>query len=1132
MKLLIANRGEIAIRIMRSAAELKIRTVAVYAEDDIQSLHLRRADETIALTGNGVATYLDIDQILNAASQTGCDAIHPGYGFLSENAEFAKRCKKNGITFIGPQVETLEILGDKARARNLADNCNVPLLQGTTEPVSLAEANAFFESLDPDCGIMIKAVSGGGGRGMREVTRLEDLEEAYNRCQSEASQAFGNDAVYVEQLMTQGRHIEIQIIGDGTGAISHLGERECTIQRQHQKLIEFSPSPTLPDALRDKLIADAVHMAASISYLNAGTFEFMVDAQATDGDGKYGFIEANPRLQVEHTVTEEVMDVDLVRIQILLAQGKTLSELGLDQVQIPPPRGYAIQVRINMETMQADGSVLPSGGTLSSFEVPSGRGIRTDSFGYASYQPSPYYDSLLAKLIGHSPSPDFEDAVDKTYRALCEFRIEGIDTNLPLLQDLLSHADFRKNNIDTGFVEAFLGELSDPVPNPHQKLYFETQPLKSSGIGAQIDSVDPLAVLNYGKEAESLKAGSGINLYTGYMVEDEEDDILAQINAPMQGTIVSMDVQPGEEVREGQQLLVMNAMKMEHVVKSRCDGKVQQLRVEAGETVAVNQILLVIEKLALAGVTAGVDETIDLDEIRPDLAELLQRKEFTKDSQRPQAVKKRRKRNQRTARENVADLCDDGSFMEYGSLAVAAQRKRRTEEDLIKNTPADGMLAGIGSVNGHIVDESRTRCAITAYDFTVLAGTQGTINHRKKDRIFELAEQWQIPLVVFAEGGGGRPGDTDSDIIAGLDCMAFHIMGRLSGLVPLIGINSGRCFAGNAVLLGICDVVIATENSNIGMGGPAMIEGGDLGVFQPDEIGPMRDQVPNGVVDIAVKDEAEAVSVAKQYLSYFQGPVSEWECGDQRLLRRMIPENRMRVYDIRSVITTMADTDSVLELRPHFGLGIITSFIRIEGRPLGLIANNPKHLSGAIDSPAADKASRFMQLCDAFDIPILFLCDTPGFMVGPEAEKTALVRHCCRLFVNSGSLSVPYFTIVLRKSYGLGAQGMAGGSQKAPFFTFSWPTGEFGGMGLEGAVKLGFRKELAAVEDPQERKELYEKMVAMAYQHGKAINMASHFEIDEVIDPADSRFVVIRGLQSVPAPEPRKGKKRPCIDTW
>jgi acetyl-CoA carboxylase carboxyltransferase component len=290
--------------------------------------------------------------------------------------------------------------------------------------------------------------------------------------------------------------------------------------------------------------------------------------------------------------------------------------------------------------------------------------------------------------------------------------------------------------------------------------------------------------------------------------------------------------------------------------------------------------------------------------------------------------------------------------------------------------------------------------------------------------------------------------------------------------------------------------------------------------------------VPNGVVDIPVTDEAEAVRVARKYLSYFQGPVADWECADQRLLRGIIPENRLRIYDVREVVETLADTGSVLELRRSFGLGMLTALVRIEGRPVGVVANNPTHLAGAIDSDGADKAARFMQLCDAFDIPLLFLCDTPGIMVGPEVEKTALVRHAARMFVTGASVSVPFFTIVLRKSYGLGAQAMAGGSFKAPFFAVSWPTGEFGGMGLEGAVKLGFRKEIAAVEDPQERNALYEQMVERAYEHGKAVNTASYFEIDDVIDPMESRHWIARTLASVPAPPPRSGKKRPCIDTW
>ncbi len=418
------------------------------------------------------------------------------------------------------------------------------------------------------------------------------------------------------------------------------------------------------------------------------------------------------------------------------------------------------------------------------------------------------------------------------------------------------------------------------------------------------------------------------------------------------------------------------------------------------------------------------------------------------------------------------------------------------------------------------------------YDYTVLAGTQGKTNHHKKDRLFEIVEEQRIPLVFFTEGGGGRPGDVDVQSVAGLNTMAFHLFGRLSGSSPLVGINSGRCFAGNAALLGCCDVVIATRNSSIGMGGPAMIEGGNLGVFAPEEVGPMSVQVPNGTVDIAVEDEAEAVAVAKRYLSYFQGALPEWRAADQRLLRRAIPENRLRVYDVRDVIATLCDEGSVLELRRAFGPGMVTALVRIEGKPLGIVANNPMHLAGAIDSDGSDKAARFLQLCDAFDLPVLFLCDTPGMMVGPEIEKTALVRHCSRLFVTGANLSVPFGTIVLRKAYGLGAQAMAGGSFHAGTFAISWPTGEFGGMGLEGAVKLGYRKELEAIVDPAERRAAFDKMVAAAYARGKALSTATYFEVDEVIDPADSRrWVATALLDAKPRPRPAH-KKRPNIDAW
>ncbi|GAC1538520.1 MAG: hypothetical protein NVS3B12_23730 [Acidimicrobiales bacterium] len=597
------------------------------------------------------------------------------------------------------------------------------------------------------------------------------------------------------------------------------------------------------------------------------------------------------------------------------------------------------------------------------------------------------------------------------------------------------------------------------------------------------------------------------------------------VESPLQGTIVTVDVTAGDEVQAGQQLVTIESMKMEHVVAADLAGVVGAVSVAVGQTVMPGDPLVAVTTGGVTAVAVTESDAVDPGIVRPDLASVIARHEQGLDAARPDAVARRRKTHHRTTRENIADLCDPGSFVEYGPLVIAAQRRRRSLEDLIERTPADGLVAGVGAVGGH-------QTIVMSYDYTVLAGTQGLQNHRKKDRLFELAERLHLPVVFFTEGGGGRPGDTDGAGPSGLDCLAFSMFGGLSGLVPLVGITSGRCFAGNAALLGCCDVIIATADANIGMGGPAMIEGGGLGVYAPEDVGPMSVQVPNGVVDIAVADEAEAVAVARSYLSYFQGPTTAWEHADQRLLRHVVPENRLRIYDIRDAIGLLADTDSVLELRRDFGLGMVTALIRVEGRPLGVIANNPAHLAGAIDADGADKAARFMQLCDAYDLPILFLCDTPGIMVGPEAEKTALVRHVNRLFVTGASLTVPFFTIVIRKGYGLGAQAMAGGSFKSPVFTIAWPTGEFGGMGLEGAVKLGYRKELDAATDPEARERLYQEMVDRMYEYGKALSTSTFFEIDDVIDPADSRRWVAMAMASAPPVAPRSGKKRPCIDTW
>ena len=1112
-RLLIANRGEVAIRIAWSAAELGIGTVAIFSEDDAAALHTRMADAARPLRGTGPSAYLDAAQIISVAREAGCKAVHPGYGFLSENAEFARACADGGLMFVGPTPETLAAFGDKARAREIAKGCDVPVLPGTGT-ISLKEAGAFLRAHGA---IMLKAVAGGGGRGMRLVQSAAELEPAFARCASEAKSAFGSDAVYTEAYMPNARHIEVQIVGDGA-AVSHLWDRDCSIQRQRQKLIEIAPAVTVPDDIRAALLDAAVKIASAVEYKNLGTIEFLVDAE----NERFAFIEANPRLQVEHTITEEVLGLDLVRIQLEIAGGANLAELHLKQAEVPPPRGVALEARVNLETMHADGSARPGGGVIDIYEAPSGRGIRVDGFGYAGYRTSTRFDSLLAKLIVHTPSPRLADAVSKAYRALSEFRVVGVPTNIAFLQTVLRHHAFESGAFHTRTVEDNLAALL-PETDAHKAL-FVTPERTPARAGVRVTGADPLAVLHHGKTESQHHIAHSTAL--------KPPDGMTPLLAPLQGTIVNLAVTEGATVRAGEPVLVMEAMKMEHVIEANVGGVLREFAVEPGDTVFEDAPLAFIEEADVGSTARHENETIDPDEIRPDLAELYKRREYTLDRARPEAVARRRQTGQRTARENIEDLCDPGSFVEYASLVVAGRLRRNTMQELIERTPGDGLVMGLGRANGDKFSDEQARIVAMAYDYTVLAGTQGLRNHQKKDRLLQLAEKWRIPVVFLTEGGGGRPGDTDAQSAGGLNTTTFMQFARLSGLVPLVGINSGYCFAGNAALLGCCDVIIATKNSSIGMGGPAMIEGGGLGVFHPKEVGPVSVQSPNGVIDIVVEDEAEGVAVAKKYLSYFQGALPDWSCADQRVLRRLVPENRLRVYDVRRVIETLADDGSVLEIRREFGIGMIVALARIEGRPIGIVANNPKHLGGAIDRDGSDKAARFMQLCDAYDIPILMLCDTPGNMVGPEAEKDAMVRHNSRLFVIGANVSVPLFTVILRKGYGLGAQGMAGASFVAPFFTVSWPTGEFGGMGLEGAVKLGYRNELAAISDPAERKAKYEEMVARSYERGKALSAATLFEFDEVIDPAETRKWIMAALRSVPPPPRRAGKKLPWIDAW
>ncbi len=717
-----------------------------------------------------------------------------------------------------------------------------------------------------------------------------------------------------------------------------------------------------------------------------------------------------------------------------------------------------------METLAADGSVSPATGTLNVFSPPSGPGVRVDTYGRPGLVPSPLYDSLLAKVITHVHGSSFPAALRKARTVLSDFSIEGIATNAGLLREVLSDERLVSGVVPTTFLDEILPALVEAAQSQQREVRVVA-----------------------------------LELYPGEQA----------LRAQMAGTVVEVPPE-GVDIGAGDQLVVLEAMKMQHVLAAPHRLHTVRILVTPGQVVATGDPLVVFCRTDAGEDVESSLAAVDLDRSRADLEEVRARHRLTLDEGRELAVGKRHKQGRRTARENIADLVDAGSFVEYGALAIAAQRSRRSEEDLIVSTPADGLVAGLATIGADRFGSNAAEAVVVSYDYTVLAGTQGMRNHAKTDRVFGLAARKRIPVVLFAEGGGGRPGDTDLGNISGLDVPTFRMLAGLSGRVPLVSIVSGRCFAGNAALAGVCDVIIATPDANIGMGGPAMIEGGGLGVYPPEAIGPIDVQRRNGVVSLVARDEAHAVSLAKRYLGYFQGKVEGWQAPDPRLARQVVPENRLRAYDVHRAIESIVDVGSALELRADYGVGIVTALVRIEGVAYGLIANSSHHLGGAIDAEASDKATDFLMLCESFRLPVISLCDTPGFMVGPDAESQASVRRFGRMFLAGARLTVPLGMIILRKGYGLGAMAMAGGSFHAPEFTIAWPTGEIGGMGLEGAVRLGFSKELAAAADDIERQELFDRLVQAAYQHGKALRSATTFELDDVIDPAESRAWITR----------------------
>ncbi|KAE8224368.1 hypothetical protein CF319_g2719 [Tilletia indica] len=1154
VRLFIANRGEIALRILNTVISTSFPGLHIIplishtpAEAHSAPVLAVPAAQRIPLPHNGPHAFLDIPSLIAAAKSAGAHALIPGYGFLSESADFAQAVIDAGIIWVGPDPTHLRTLGDKIAARQLASKIGIPVVPATDSSLTLKELERFARDLPNRSKVILKAIAGGGGRGMRvidvESQDSQEVQQAFESCSREAVAAFGNGALFAELLVENARHIEVQVVGDGSGQVAHLWERECTLQRRHQKLVEWAPSPTLRPTsdLRDRILDSALRLASNVHYKNLGTFEFLV---LPDTD-EFFFMEANPRLQVEHTVTEQVTGFDLVALQLRIAlQSASLADLNLGPTAppLPFPTNFAVQLRINAEQILPSGEVVPSSGTLTSlFSPPTGRNIRVDTAAHAprpggiTYSSQPAFDSLLAKLIV-TGAADWRLTLQSARAALEAFGIDGIATNREFLMALLDHRDVRANDIHTRFVDLNFGEILASVPAP-------SRVSKRSDASSRLPQHQPArSSLPSPPPSPSIE---GPSLPNGHEA----------IQAPLVSTVVSIDVKKGDTIQKGQQLAVLSAMKMENLVRAPRAGRIEAVLVQNGDSLERGRVMF---HLGSASSEAGQEEVkgseqkdevveemekvVDLDAERPELVRLKAAKALIVDNAgRKAAVEKRHKQGFLTARENVEMLVDQGSLVELGDFAVAAQRSEVDLDKLKAATPGDGLIIGWATINekklsaegGFRRFPSPARAAVCIGDYLTLAGTQGWFHHLKLDRIFGQVLQNPAPLVLYAEGGGGRPNDFDlmNIKVASLDTPSFTLLStiKIRGY-PTIGVGHQYVFAGNAALLGTCDVIIATGGSSIGMGGPAMIEGGGLGKVPAKLVGPVEMHAERGHIDILVENEREAAEMARRVLLYFQGalPVpsapSQSRCtADQRLLRHVLPESRTRTYDVRRIINTLADDGSFTELGARWKTSLITGFIHVEGQPLAVIASDVStSMGGAIDVPAAQKAIRFLQMLHRTRAAhLLVLCDTPGFAIGPEEE----VRGGLRAFADLFGAYAAYgegpdgggriFGVVVRKGYGLAAEAIMGGCTASPIFCAAWPTAEMAGMNIEGAVSLGMRKQLAMIEDERERKETFEGIVAEMYERGRAESMASKLEVDTVIDPAETRRWLLAGLRSV-----------------
>jgi len=1107
-RVLIANRGEIAIRIARAAESLGVESVAVYPNADRDSLHTQFATKSQVLTSQPgiwpVSEYLDMDQLIRVAKETGCDCVHPGYGFLAEHASFAERCTAAGITFIGPTAEVLRVFGDKVAARDLAEKLGIPVVPGSDRATTSEEAAAVVAS-GVGYPVMLKAAAGGGGRGMRVVESEEELRQVFARCSGEAESAFGEGSIFVEKLISNPRHIEVQVLADNHGEVVHLFERDCSVQLRHQKVMEFAPAPNLDPMLRRTILNHATKICKEAGYTNAGTVEFLVDVER----GECFFIECNPRIQVEHTVTEQITGIDLVEAQFRIATGESLSSLGISsQDSIKAISGFSIQARVTATTA----------GKITGYREPTGPGIRVDSYGYNGYDVSAQFDPLLGKVVA-TTSRDFAATLAHTQRALKEFQISGVKTNLEPLIAICDHDLVKQGDARTTL-------LSD------QPELMKVDGSRNDGVIGFLERSSRAQSLGLKSDEETARSDAQIRspLQVG------EGDIA--ITSPLESTLVEWSVAEGDLVKAGDAILVVNAMKMETVISAPQSGRVNTIHsLKTGDLLSANEIVAALAPLDVSesSIQEARPESGDWQSTLDQVATLqaLAKERLAVGSQEPGVVRQR-DRNKLTCRERIELLLDADSFHEVGSVTGFASYDE--EGNILAFTPANH-VGGWGSI------EQRTSI-VCADDFTSRGGHADGAIGAKSSHLDRLSIEMRVPSVRLLDGssGGGsvaamvpqqkQEGESSAKESSGaIKSGRPRVAGGGGSFLPghlgsamytqqLATVPVVNMLLGSVVGIGAAKAVLGhfsvmvRDIAQLFVAGPPVVKHAMGYDITKEELGDWRVHCKNGSVDNLSESEEDAAAMVRRFLSYLPSsvyespPIASSSDPDMRRedeLLSIIPRKRTTTFDIRRTIDLMVDEDSFFEIGGLWGTDQVTGLARFAGHPVGVIASDSQHVNGgALTADGCRKLTRHLDLCDLFHIPVLNLVDNPGFAVGLEHEIAGTIRAGGEWMVAFSQVKVPIFTVVMRRSFGVAGNNYAT-PRSSPSMRVAWPAADAGGIPPEGGIEAAYRRQLAEADDPEA---LRAELNARIESARGPLGPLSKFQIEEMIDPRDTRRYV------------------------